>query len=153
MRVRVRMAVIVSCRGSVAVRPLLLLLSGIRSEIVPPSQYTHHNRRSAYHSVPSNRRANTRNPSERPRNGETSSISPRRPNLTRVSCCTLHDAVLILGTCDDALVVQPKLSTPRRSEQDASEPPTGRTRGTLSNRDPESRHAPRHRVITEHRCT
>ena len=43
MRMRVRM-IAVSCRRPFGVRPLLLLLAGIRSEIVPPSQYTHHNR-------------------------------------------------------------------------------------------------------------
>lgn len=93
---RVRM-IIVSCRRPFAVRPLLLLLAGIRSKIVPPSQYTHHNRLLypllRFKTLPNAYRINVRTRG-------TSSISTLRPNLTRVSCCTLYEAMLILETPD-----------------------------------------------------
>lgn len=83
--------IIVSRRGPVCVWSLLLLLlAGIRSEIVPPSQYTHHNRLP----YPRFARRSPKSPASYPQRRSALRKPVRspmlRPNLTRVSCCTLY---------------------------------------------------------------
>lgn len=87
----------VSCRGPLGVWPLLLL-AGIRSEIVPPPQYTHHNRL-LYPQFPF--RPFTKH--AYPFNARTmgiSSISTLRPNLT---LHPLRGYVGILETLDASM--------------------------------------------------
>lgn len=82
--------VAVSCRGPFGVGPLLLLLSGIRSEIVPPPQYTHHNRllypRFPFHEPsPKYPRIPCNVSHARREKRHTNSIGTLRPNLNVVS--------------------------------------------------------------------